>query len=282
MDKKVFRNFLVVAILILIVILSATIVYSRTSLTKISDWNYCQLQRIDKTKKEFSFAVFGDNRSSVKIFENLIEGLNKEDVIFAIDCGDLVYGGKKKEFQFFLGQIKKCNKPFLTAIGNHDIIKNGRGYYYKLFGRFYYSFAIGNSYFIILDNADEHELGLWQMDWLKDKLQKSQNYKYRFVFMHVPLYDPRKGDYKIGHSMKDLVIIKKLNNLFDKNNTTMLFVSHIHGYYRGVWGKTPYTITGGAGAPLYGSDLKHFFYHYIKVNVFEDEVEYKVVKIKKS
>lgn len=54
--------------------------------------------------------------------------------------------------------------------------------------------------------------------------------------------------------MKDLDFAKKLNRLFDENNVTMLFVSHIHGYYRGVWGRTPYIMTGGAGAELAGSD----------------------------
>ena len=58
----------------------------------------------------------------------------------------------------------------------------------------------------------------------------------------------------------------------------MLFCSHIHFYYKGKWKKTPFIITGGAGAPL-----KHYknmgFYHYIKVTINSNNVEYKVIKI---
>jgi len=192
----------------------------------------------------------------------------------------LVYDGEKEKFRFFINQIKKLNKPLLTVVGNHDIRDDGRANYYEIFGRFYYSFTIGNNYFIILDDADENDLDPWQMVWLKNELQKSQDYKYRFVFMHVPLYDPRRGEYKRGHSLRNLAFAEKLNALFDQDEVTMLFVSHIHGYYRGVWGKTPYIITGGAGAELVGSDPQHYFYHYIKVHVSDNGVSYKVVKLK--
>jgi len=279
MPKKIFNKFLLRAILILIILASIIKIHSVLSFPEISDWNYHQLQRIDLTKKEFSFAVFGDNRNSVKTFGNLIEKVNQEDVIFAIDVGDLVYDGEKEKYRFFINQIKKLNKPLLTVIGNHELKREGRANYYELFGKFYYSFVVGNSYFIILDDANARNLDPWQMDWLKDELQKSQNYRYRFVFMHVPLYDPRKGELEVGHSLKDLAFANELNNLFDENDITMLFVAHIHGYYRGIWGKTPYIITGGAGAKLSGSDPQHCFFHYIKVNVSDSGVEYEVVKL---
>jgi hypothetical protein len=57
----------------------------------------------------------------------------------------------------------------------------------------------------------------------------------------------------------------------------MLFASHIHAYFRGVWHQTPFIITGGAGAPLKSGG----FYHYIAVTVSGDKVDYKVVKIEK-
>ncbi len=97
--------------------------------------------------------------------------------------------------------------------------------------------------------------------------------------MHTPLYDPRKGDYKIGHSLQNSNFAKELNDIFDANNITMLFVSHIHGYYKGIWGKTPYFITGGGGVRLAGSNPEHFFYHYIKVQVSDTGVQFDVIKL---
>lgn len=278
--KKIFNKFLVSTTIILLLFVSAIKIHSILTFPEISDWNFYQLQKIDKTNYEFSFIVFGDNKNSVKTFENLIEKVNKEKASFAIDIGDLVYDGEKEKFRFFINQIKKINKPLLTVIGNHELKENGRANYYELFGKFYYSFSVGNSYFIILDDANEKNLDLWQIDWLKNELQKSQKYKYRFIFMHVPLYDPRKAKFKVGHSLKDISNAKKLNELFDRSNITMLFSSHIHGYYRGIWTSTPYIITGGAGSELSGSDPEHYFYHYIKVKISDNGIRYEIVKLK--
>lgn len=280
MKDKIFHKYVIIFFVLVLLFASGINIYSFLTAPKISDWNYHQLQKINKNQNNFSFAVFGDNKNSAKIFENLISKLNKEDILFAIDDGDLVYDGENEKFRFFLDQISHLNKPLLTVFGNHEAKEKGRSAYYDLFGRFYYSFTVGDSYFIILDSSNEKNLNDEQFSWLKNELKISQNYKNRFVFMHVPLYDPRKGDYKEGHSLEDLNFAKKLNDLFDENNVTMLFVSHIHGYYKGIWGKTPYIITGGGGAELAGSNPEHYFYHYIKINVNDSEVKYDVVKLK--
>ncbi len=278
--KNIFNKFITFGVLFLLVLACYIKIHSILSFPEIDKWNFHQLQKIDKTKNEFEFIVFGDNKNSVKTFENLIKKVNEDEALFALALGDLVFDGEKEKFRFFINQIKNFNKPLLTAIGNHEITDLGRANYYELFGKFYYSFAIGNSYFIILDNANETNLDAWQMNWLQDELQISQNYKYRFVFMHVPLFDPQKSKHLIDHCLKDSAFAKKLNDLFDMNNVTMLFCSHIHGYYNGIWGTTPYTITGGAGAELHGSDPQHHFYNYIKTKVSDKDVKYEVVRIK--
>ena len=280
MKTKIFNKYVAVFFVLVLLFASGIKIHSVLTEPKVSDWNYHQLQKIDKSKTDFSFAVFGDNKNSAKTFENLISKINNDNVIFAIDDGDLVYDGENEKFRFFLNQISHLNKPLLTVFGNHEAKESGRANYYDLFGPFYYSFFVGNSYFIILDDANETNIDDAQLAWLKNELKISQRYKYRFVFMHVPLYDPREGNYKKGHSLGDLDFAKRLNRLFDENNVTMLFLCHIHGYYRGVWGKTPYIITGGAGAELAGPDPKHYFYHYIKVNVNNDSVKYNVIKLK--
>ena len=277
---KYFHKYISYTVVLILVFALIIKLHSVFIFPEISNRNFYQLQKIDKNQTEFSFAVFGDNKNSIKTFNNLIARLNKDNILFAIDVGDLVYDGEKEKFRFFIDQIQKLNKPLLTVVGNHEIKEKGRANYYELFGRFYYSFIVDNSYFIILDDANKENLDAWQLDWLKNELKKGQHYKNRFIFMHVPLYDPRKGEYKTGHSLKDLNFIKPLNKLFDDNNVTMLFVSHIHGYYQGIWGKTPYIITGGGGAELAGSDPNHYFYHYIKINVDNSNVKYEVIKLK--
>jgi len=280
MKVKFFNKTLVAFVLLLTLFVIGVKIHSMFTYPRIHDWNYWQLKRFDHKMKNFSFTVFADNKNSIKTFNHLIEKVNNENCLFSIDIGDLVYDGEKEKFRFFINQIKKSKKPLLTVIGNHEIKDNGRGNYYDFFGRFYYSFTVGESYFIILDDANERNLDPWQLEWLKKELDRSLNYRYRFIFMHVPLYDPRKGKYAKGHSLTDLRFARKLNEIFDHYNITMLFTSHIHAYYRGMWRKTPYIITGGAGAELAGANPEHYFYHYLTVHVSKDGISYKVTKLK--
>ena len=286
MRKKIFNKIVVILVAIVLIATTGIKLYSIYSFPKISDWNYYQIKKIKQehpqANNNFSFIVFGDNKNSITTFNQLIKKVNHENSLFSIDVGDLAEDGEKEKFRFFINQIKKFQKPFLTAIGNHGLREGGRNNYYQFFGPFYYSFTIGQSYFIILDDANETNLDPWQLNWLKSELQKSQKYQYRFVFMHVPLYDPRDANsiIKISHCLHDKKFAHQLNNLFDQYKVTMIFSSHIHSYFRGYWGKTPYIITGGAGAELAGTDPSHYFYHYIKVNVSPQKVEYQVVKLK--
>jgi len=115
-----------------------------------------------------------------------------------------------------------------------------------------------------------------QLRWLEAELQKSQNYKTRLVFCHIPLYDPRDGDKP--HSLKPGEAAK-LSALFKKYKVTHVFAGHIHSYYAGDWEGLPYTISGGAGAPLAGTDPQHYFYHYLKVSLQGDRVQIQVAPL---
>lgn len=227
---------------------------------------------------DFSFAVFGDNKMSHTIFPGLLRKVDQDqDIKFALDIGDLVFDGEMEKYRYFINQVKEnITKPFLTAIGNHELRGKGRGLYYELFGPFYYSFQIGKTYFIVLDGADETGLDAWQQAWLERELKQAREYTSRFVFMHVPLFDPRGG--RRHHCLPEKEA-RSLLGLFKRYNVSHVFASHIHAYYKGQWQGIPYTITGGAGGELVGKDPKHDFFHYLKVSVKGNTVDVTVQPI---
>jgi len=247
-----------------------------------SSYNQKMLNKINLSnhnQKSFSFVVMGDNRDGDNVLKKIIQDINKDkNISFALNNGDLVPDGYKKEFSNYLNIIRKSNKPLLSIIGNHEIPwYDGESNYEHVFGKTHFAFSYGNSYFIVLDSSDK-KIDKEQKQWLIKELKISQNFTNRFVFTHVPLYDPRYGEYAKGHSFKSLKKAKKLNDILDKYKVTMLFCSHIHFYYRGMWQKTPFIITGGAGAPL--KKYKNSgFYNYVKVKVNGSDVKYKVIKI---
>lgn len=230
-------------------------------------------------KSDFVFAVIGDNKNSISTFGKIIKRINQDpEIKFVINTGDMVFDGNLIKYNFYLKQIKQLNVPLLTVPGNHDVADNGVENYLKIFGPLYYSFHLDQAYFIILNNSNEKEVDPFQMEWLKNELKNSQSYKFRFVFMHVPLYDPRVEN-QPGHSMKNIDNAKQLLQLFKQYEVTMFFTGHIHGYFSGNWDGVPFIITGGAGAELVGLDPNHYFYHYIKIYVGKDFVKYDLIKL---
>ena len=240
--------------------------------------NSNEIKKINPTNNNFTFAVIGDSRHSFWTFDKLLQAINKDKALFSVNLGDFVYKGSNFRYRFYLKQIKELIAPHLTVIGNHELKNNGRKNYERIFGPGFYSFALKNSYFILLDNNEDRVLRD-HIDWLKQELETSRKFKYCFVFTHKPLFDPRKGLNVIGYGMKDEVLINDFNKLIDKYDVTMLFVSHIHAFYQGTWGQTPFIITGGAGAPLRGDSPDSNFHHYIRVMVSENGIKYEVIKV---
>lgn len=226
--------------------------------------NLGEIQIVDPN--HLSFAVFGDNKNSHSIFPLLLRKADQDhEIKFALDLGDLVFGGDMEKYRYFIKQVRgNFRKPFLTAIGNHELREEGRGLYYVLFGPFYYSFRIGKVYFIVLDDADGKGLDALQTAWLERELEQARGYTSRFVFMHVPLFDPRGEGY---HHCLPEKQAQSLLELFKHYHVSRVFAGHIHGYYQGQWQGLSYIITGGAGGELVGQDPEHDFFHYAKVNV---------------
>lgn len=261
------------------------------------DRNHQELARIPAIQpgETFSFAVLGDNRNSQRVFDEILRRIDDDpEIRFAIDLGDLVFDAEKEKYRFFLEQLTRAKKPFLVAPGNHDIREKGRTAYYEAFGPFYYAFRVGDATFVVLDDANEMGFEPSQWAWAEKTLTAAQDAPYRFVLFHVPLFDPRHRSnlewaepilpgptrrWLFRHSLQDPATADRYAKTFARLKVTRIYASHIHGHYEGRWSGVPFTVTGGAGAPLVGMDPDHDFYHYVKVTVGPDGVRQEVVPI---
>lgn len=263
--KKIFRDNPIKIGLVFLCVLSfvGLQLWNAYAPLSIHDRNQEELSRIKVLNPDdFTFAVFGDNKGNHTFFDPLLRDIGRDrEIVFAIDVGDLVGNGKRSEYRRFLNQVQKnLTIPFLASTGNHDF-NNGFDHYRSIFGPTYYVFQVGQCSFIVLDATKESGLDKTERQWLEDELRKAQDAKARFIFMHIPPFDPRGGMYLPEKDKDDLL------DLFRRYKVTHLFASHIHGYFSGTWEGVPYTITGGAGARLQGNDPEHFFHHYMRVHV---------------
>lgn len=251
---------------------------------KAHDLNYHAMQEIRKRVHNlpFTLAFLGDNKNS-PIFNTLVEKLNHDKKLdFAVIGGDLVLYPTRETYASFLTQLNTIQIPTLVLPGNHDVAFDDIDFYYKIFGRFYYAFEVGDAKFILLDDSNETGLGDQQTAWLEKQLKDGLNDKYRFVFMHVPLWDPRDNNstgVRYAHSLRNADTARQLEDLFVKYKVSVLFCSHIHAFYETTQRGLKTIISGGAGAELVGSDPKHTFYHYVRVTVAAQGVRTEVIPV---
>lgn len=280
--KKLFHKKRHRIALVLIVIILATVIVNRYLPVGPGNYNQKQIERISSESPagHFSFAVMGDNKNSFKIFRKILKDVDDDDYTFAIDLGDLVYDGEKTKYRIFYNMIKGVQTPFLVAVGNHDIREGGAENYFDVFGKFYYSFAVDGSLFVVLDDANEELIDAAQMKWLEEQLQ--QGYSHKFVFLHVPPFDPRDTNIHASHALSDQQNAEDFMNLMKQYKPDLVFASHVHGYFDEVKDGINYVITGGAGSELWGIDPDHYFNHYIKVSVDGDKVSKEVIRFPSS
>jgi len=227
MPKKFFRKRYIVyliAIIVLIIInyLNITLPIGPGS------YNQKQIDKIEQTKSsnQFSFVVMGDNKNSFHTFKQILQDTDKENYLFAINLGDLIFNGRKIEYRSFFNMIDNEKIPYLVAPGNHDVRNKGAKYYQEIFGPLYYSFDYANSLFIVLDNSDEKQIDATQITWLEQELQR--DFQHKFVFMHVPPFDPRSDG---NNGMKNKQNAQTFMALMEKYKPDIVFGSHIHAYY---------------------------------------------------
>ena len=247
------------------------------------DWNLRQVERLQAPPGDsLTFAVLGDSRSNPAVFAGVLKALAGDPgLTFAIEVGDMVKRGTLEQFDAFFKQLRSAVRlPFLTVAGNHDLGKDrDLTLYREIFGPDYYAFQIKGNYFIMVNDVEAGGVGPAQWRWLEAELKKSRSCQIRLVFLHTPLFDPRGGD---NHHCLPEATGRRLAALFRQYHVTHVFAGHIHSYFSGNWDGVPYTISAGAGAPLYGSDPAHFFYHYLKVTLRGDQVDVQVQRLSSS
>jgi len=280
--KRIYSYLIVLIVVIGLLIVITNFYTSDDDNNKTSlNWNYQQLTLFNHDLHNYSFTYSGDERDDNGNFSRMISSINTNypNIVFNLNGGDLRSDSTQmNQFKkdYLEGLVNHFNKPVLFVVGNHELVKNpSESVYRSIFGSpTYYNFSENNSYFIIIDNANDKALNSTQMSWLVDQLKISQNYKYRFVFMHIPLYTV-SNETETSMPAAGVGGADNLRDLFDSSNITMIFASHIHNYYNGTWGKTPFIISGGAGAPPEENHTP--FHHYIVVNITDNSFNYSVV-----
>ena len=279
MNRKKKLKLYLAAILLLMAIL---IGYKGFLLIYETDYQSLNADHIDRIttrlhgKDTFNFAVVGNIKNSMRLFERRIAPLMRSSgADFMVSVGNAVYDGAEGKYRLLYRGLKKLGIPYVLTAGHNELEDFGAGKFYRHFGPYFFSFNLKNTYFIFLDSSG-YTSWKWQLRWLKQELISAAKYAYRFVFLDDSLFflagfDPDDAKYVL-----DKKLAQNLRCLFSKYRVTAVFSDGYPTYHKIVTQGVPYIISGGGGGLLL--DRKEH-YQFVKVRVGPDQVTFENVII---
>ncbi|NIJ54170.1 metallophosphoesterase family protein [Dyadobacter arcticus] len=193
----------------------------------LSEMNIKKIQAIP-LRDTLKFILMGDTQRWYDESADFVKSANSQkDIAFVLHAGDISDFGINQEFKWVNEIMVKLNSPYLTVIGNHDIVANGPISYRKMYGSLDYSFDYGNHRFVFINtNSREYAFDgtVPNLSWLKSQLSNNPENKNIIVIGHVPPFD---GDF-------DKKLEKDFSDLLGSNpNVKMSLYGHKHSFNNG-------------------------------------------------
>jgi 3',5'-cyclic AMP phosphodiesterase CpdA len=136
------------------------------------------------------FVFTGDSQRFHDEIGPLVKSVNQQRGISAlVVAGDISDFGLRREMQWVNDRLRHLNVPYLTVIGNHDQVANGRQAYQEIFGPLNYTFTYDRTRFILIDtNSREYGFNgkVPDIGWLQQQLADTVGVRRQIVLCHVP------------------------------------------------------------------------------------------------
>lgn len=164
------------------------------------------------------FVFTGDSQRFYDDAEDLVKSVNQQPGIqFMVVAGDISDFGMGREMRWVDDHLRRLKVPYLTVVGNHDLVGNGRRAYKEIYGPLNYSFEFGGTKFIMVDtNSREYNFNglVPDIPWLQRELADTKARRH-VVVSHVPPndgdFDPRLNEAYIGALREDPRLVFAMN-----------------------------------------------------------------------
>ncbi|UCD18434.1 MAG: metallophosphoesterase [Candidatus Zixiibacteriota bacterium] len=194
--------------------------------------------------------VYGDSRSNSAAHTRVVKAIEEIRPKTVFHTGDLVADGSNAvQWEIFnaITADLRFFAAFYPALGNHE---NNSPLYFNNFklpnNERWYSIAIDQILFIILDSNSDCSEESEQYLWLKNELEQVGD---TIAFVITVFHHP---PYSTGPHIEDEMGLREtFVPLFEQYGVDAVFTGHDHIYERTVHNGIYYIVTGGGGAPLY-------------------------------
>ncbi|PTN05949.1 calcineurin-like phosphoesterase family protein [Mangrovibacterium marinum] len=160
--------------------------------TEVNAANIAKIELQDNQSDTLRFVLIGDSQRYYDETEDFVDNINqRNDIDFVIHAGDITDFGLSKEYEWMYDILDKLQVPFVTLIGNHDVIGHGKEVYLTVFGDYNFSFVSHRTRFICLNtNALEFDYStpVPDFDYMLGFMTDSADIDQTIVVMHAPPY----------------------------------------------------------------------------------------------
>jgi 3',5'-cyclic-AMP phosphodiesterase len=153
--------------------------------------NAKNIQRLlEKSNNDTLSIVFiGDSQRFYDEVDLFVETVNRQrgiDVVFV--AGDITDFGLLQEFEWVVRSLDKLKVPYVSVIGNHDVVANGEDVFARMFGLLNFSFTYDSTKFIFHNTNSREYRGdiVPDLDWLEKELAAEPGVKNYIGVSHVP------------------------------------------------------------------------------------------------
>jgi Icc protein len=164
-------------------------------LTSKEQLNYTNINMLRNNHADSSvrFVLMGDSHIDYANMEKLTDHLNEQNGIdFLVHAGDLTEHGILQQYKQTSAHLGRLKIPYVTVIGNHDIVGNGEAMYRHMFGRTDYSFVYAGIKFVFFnDNSREYGFNgkVPDLSWVSHEIADPGPFSRVVLVSHVPYFD---------------------------------------------------------------------------------------------
>jgi 3',5'-cyclic-AMP phosphodiesterase len=157
------------------------------------DLNKKAIGRIQSTlpSDTIRFILIGDTQRFYDETEAFVASANLQPIDFVVLAGDISDFGLDKEFQWINKILSGLDKPYVAAIGNHDLSGEGEAIFQRMYGPLNDSFIYGDIKFVLINtNSREYVFNgrVPDLAWLRQEMA-TDDFHEAVVIGHVPPFD---------------------------------------------------------------------------------------------
>jgi len=143
--------------------------------------------RFEAKSISYKIAVISDTHDYYDGLKKQVAYINahQEEYEFVVVTGDMSNVGLVEEMELTKSILDKLAIPYITTVGNHDLLINGKTVYKRVFGKDTYAFEYKNTKFILFNNNNwESSPNIPDLSWVESELISNNN-PFLIMLSHV-------------------------------------------------------------------------------------------------